>query len=168
MALIIISILCIGLCYKWGDWRNWRLYYPTMLFYVIGQLTETIITDDKTLWSIHGLMWNDALADYFMAFFIFPFIIILFLSNYPKKITRQILRILIFVFALSLIEYTAQISNVITYHNGWSFGWSILLYIGMLPLLRLHYKNSLLALVIFFALIGTGIVYFGIPIGDLK
>jgi len=35
-------------------------------------------------------------------------------------------------------------------------------------LLRFHYKNSLLDLFIFFSLIGVGVVYFGIPLGDLK
>lgn len=168
MALIILSMIFIYLCYKWGDWKNWRLYYPTMLFYIIGVLIEHTITNKNKLWVIQGSFWNDFLADNFIAYFIFPFIIIIFLSNYPPKIIIQTLYIFMFVFSLSSIEYIAYVRKGISYHNGWTFGWSMLLYFGMFPLFRLHYKKPIMTWFIFFALVVGGMLYFKIPLSDLK
>lgn len=168
MALIVMSLVCIGLCYKWGKWKNWKIYYSTILFYIIGMLTAEIITDDKPLWLIKYSFWNNTLADYFIGYFIFPCIIILFLSNFPKHKIRQIAYIFIFVFVLSSVEYVAHIRKAISYHNGWTFVWSILLYIGMFPLLQLHYKKPLLAWLIFFTMVMIGSFYFKISLIALK
>jgi len=62
-----------------------------MLFYIIGVLTENLITARKTLWLIHFSFWNDFLVDYFIGYFIFSSIILVFLSNYPKQKIKQLL-----------------------------------------------------------------------------
>lgn len=167
LSLIILAIICICLCYKWGDWRNWKLYYSTMLFYFIGVLTSHILKDVKPLWLIHGFL-NDTSADYFMCFTIFPSIIILFLSNYPKRVAMQILYIFSFTSVLSIIEYIGFINSIIVFYNGWNMVWSFLVYIGMFPLLRLHYKKPLWAWTILLLMIGGGMFYFNIPFNSLN
>jgi len=168
MELIIISMICIGLCYKGGDWKNWRRYYPTIIFYVVVAITSHIITVNKPLWVIHNFFNIDILANYFMSFFIAPSIIILFLSNYPNQKIKQIVHIIFFVSIPSLIEYIGYLRKTITYHNGWSFGWTIILYIGMFSIIRLHYKKPILACLIFFAMVVGGMFYFNISLSDLK
>lgn len=105
MLLILLSAILCFLCCQYGDWKNWRLYYPTCLFYVIGVITENIVTEKKQLWHIECFPMKGVLADYYIAYVIFPFIIILFLSNYPKTIISQVKRLILFVFSLSFIEY---------------------------------------------------------------
>jgi hypothetical protein len=168
LALVIMDIVCIGLCYKWGDWRNWKRYYSTMLFYIIGSLTENIITCEKPLWLFHGSYPIDRLADYFFGFLIFPCIIILFLSNYPKGRIRQITYLFAFIFVMSFVEYILYSSNEIEYYNGWNIGWSVLLYVGVFPLLRLHYKKPLWAMLLLFILVCGGMFYFKISLNNLK
>ena len=168
MSLIILAAIFISLCYKWGDWKSWRLYYSTFLFYIIGALTAHILTSPKDLWLIHFSFWNNTFANYFIAFFIFPCIITLFLTYYPKQIFTQVVYILSYVFALSLIEYIAYIKKAIYYYNGWTFGWSVLLYLGMFSLFRLHYKSKGWAWFIFFLSIGAGVIYFKIPLSSFK
>jgi hypothetical protein len=168
MALITIAIIFIFLCYKWGDWKNWKLYYSTIIYSFVGVLTENIIRDEKKLWVIHGSFWNDTTTDYFISCFIFPCIIILFLSNYPKGIIRQIRYLLVFQLCLSSLEYIAYINKGIFYYNGWSFIWSVFLYIGMFPLFRLHYKHPLLGWLVLFTLIGGGMFYFNIPLSNFE
>lgn len=168
MALIIIAIILILLCYKWGDWKNWKLYYSTIIFSFAGVLTENIIRDEKKLWLIHGSFWSDTTADYFISCFIFPCIIIIFLSNYPKGIKRQIMYMLLFEISLSLIECITYINKGIFYYNGWSLMWSVFLYIGMFPLFRLHYKHPLLGWMVLFVLISGGLFYFNIPLSKFE
>jgi hypothetical protein len=167
MTLIIISMVCFGLCYKWGIWKNWKLYYPTILFYIIGALTENFITDKNPLWIIYGMTSKDIISDYFIACFIFPFVIILFLSNYPKRIKMQIVYVTAFAFVSSLIEFIVFVKKGIIYKNGWNIGWSALLYILVFPMLQLHYRRPLLAWLLFFLLVLGGMLHFKIQLSDL-
>lgn len=109
----------------------------------------------------------DRLSDFILGFLIFPSIIIVYLSNYPKRKYFQMVYILAFTMSLSLIEYIVYLKKGILYYNGWNIGWSVLIYLGAFPLLRLHHTNPLLAWLIFFALTGAGIFYFKIPISQL-
>ncbi len=162
MALVILGIMSIGACYKWGDWKHWELYYPTLLFYNIGALTENIITNNKSLWLFYGSYSIDRLADYIFGFLIFPCIIIIFLSRYPKGILKQILFMLGFIVFMSFVELILYYIGELKYYNGWNIGWSILLYIGVFPLLKLHYKKPLLAMLVLVILTIGGSIYFGI------
>jgi len=168
LILVILGIISIGACYKWGDWKHWKLYYPTILFYNIGALTENIITRNKCLWLFYGSYPIDRLADYIFGFLIFPFIIIVFLSNYPKGILKQTFFTLAFITFMSLVEVILYSTNELTFYNGWNIGWSILLYIGVFPLLRLHHRKPLLALLALIILTIGGSIYFGIPLISLK
>lgn len=167
LTLAIMLIVFGVLCYKWGDWKNWKLYYPTILFYIIGNLTENIITNKKPLWLFYGLSPADRLADYMFGFLIFPCVIILFLSNYPKGKIKQIAFSSMFIFVMSFIELILYYCEELKYYHGWNVGWSVLLYIGVFPLLRIHYKNPLLAWLILFILIAGGMFYFKIPLMSL-
>ena len=168
MPLIIISILFAGLCYKFANWENWYIYYPTITFYIIVSLTSHIVTYNISLWSIPVLIGNDSLSEYYIVCFIFPSIILLFLSNYPKQPFKKIAYLFSFVFILSLIEYVSYLGKYIFYGHGWTIGWSILLYIGMFMMIRLHYKKPLFAWLLFFPIVVAGMLYFNISLNDLK
>ena len=167
MTLAIMQIVFLGLCYKWSDWKNWKLYYPTMLFYIIGNLTEDIITCKKPLWLYYGSTSIDRLADYLFGFLIFPCVVILFLSRYPKGRMKQLAYLCAFIAVMSFVEIVLYSHGEIKYYNGWNLWWSILLYVGVFPLLRLHYKNPIWAWVILFALVAGGVFHFKIPLADL-
>lgn len=167
MVLIVIALICIALCYKWGDLKNWRLYYPTILFYIIGNAFEHIVTYKRKLWEV-TTFGIDTLADWFIEFIIYPFIIILFLSRYPRTITKRILFTGSFIFILSLVEYIGNKNGVIVYYDEWNIIWTIFLYFGMFILFLIHCKNEILAWIILFALMGLGMLYFDIPLSDLK
>ena len=168
MVLILIGVIFIGACHKWGDWRNWELYYSTIIFYILAVFLCEVLMEDKPLWLIKGSFWQDFTANCFLAGVIFPCIIIMFLTNYPKNIIKQICYILSIVMGLSLIEYVTYIRKGIFFYNGWNIGWSILLYMGMLPLLRIHFKKPLLAWLILVVLVISGIFYFKINISGLR
>ncbi len=84
MPLVIIALIFILLSLKWGDWKNWRLYYPTILMYIIATLSSNLLTYKKELCIIRGSFWNDILANYFIACVIFPCIIVIY-SRYASR-----------------------------------------------------------------------------------
>ena len=168
MMRIILAIMFIGLCLKWGNWRNWKLFYPTILFYIISDLSYDILTYSKPLWLYGGSFWNHTFADYFVAFFSYPSVIILFLSNFPKKFLKQVWYVIFWVFAMSILEYFMHINGGIKYYNGWSMGWSILFNFIMFPLLFLNYKNPLLSWIVSIVLAFGLIFIFRIPFSSLR
>lgn len=169
MGLIILGLVSIYLCYKFGDWKNWRSYYPTMLFYIIADFSHILLTQKKSLWLINsGVFGSDTLSDYFISLIIAPCIIILFLSNYPKRIIKRVAYTFLYVIIMSSIEYVAHIRKAIVYYNGWVFGCTIIVYIAMFLLFPLHHKNPLWAWLILALLSAAVVYYFRIPIGNLR
>ena len=145
MIVFGMTILSLGLCYKKGDWKHWEKYYPTILFYIIISINESIITNKKVLWQFFNSPSWDQITDYLLEFITFPCIIILFLSNYPQTKMKQFFYLISYVFLLFLSEVGFYISREIKYYNGWSLWWSFLLYAVAFPLMALHYKHPLLA-----------------------
>jgi len=168
LGYITLGIVVVFLCFRFGDWKNWKLYYPTVLFYIIGDLTAMILTFKKPLWLLKDFFWSQILGDYFIAFVVFPYIIILFLSKYPKKIIKRIIYICIYVLILSCIEYLAYRTGHIIYLNGWNILWNILFYFIMFPLLWFHYKKPLWAWSIAMALAFIVLYIFKIPLDIIK
>ena len=168
MIRLFIGIIWICLCFRLGDWKNGKLYYPTILFYIISDLSYNIITYSKPLWLLGGSFWNHTFADYFVAFVTFPSIIILFLSNFPKKIIKQVWYIAFWVFTMSLLEYFIHFTGRIFYYNGWSLGWTVLFYSIMFPLLFLNFKKPTLSCPISILLAFSVMIIFKIPFSSLR
>src|SRR5665647_1543165 len=96
-----IAILVIAICFKWGDWRNWRLYYPTILYFIIGDVTGYVLLHNTHMWLYDGwTAYGHFMPDIFFAVFVYPFMIIMFLTYYPehpKKKFRPVWYILFWV-----------------------------------------------------------------------
>lgn len=168
MMRILVITMWICLCFKLGDWKNWKSFYPTILYYIISDLTYNILTYSKPLWLYGGSFWNHTFADYFVAFLGFSSAIILFLSNFPKKTMKQLWYILFWVFVMSLQEHFIHIKGGIFFYNGWNLKWSILFYFVMFPLLLLHYNHPLLAWPLSIVLAFSVMLLFNIPFSSLR
>ena len=84
MITIGLIILLAAACYKWGAWRRWRKFYPTILYVIIGDLSYNFVFHDHTLW-LYDSLFNHTTLDILAAFLMFPSIVILFLTHWPKK-----------------------------------------------------------------------------------
>ena len=164
IGFIVLIIISIFSCWKYGDWKNWRLYYPTILYLIIGDVVCDNLTYRVPLWSYNNNIYTDLL----MIVFIYPCTVILFLTNYPKLIKRQVGYLLLWVFVYSSIEYIAYISSGFFYSNGWTIGWSILFNCIMFPLLYFHYKKTLWVWPISMALAFIVLYIFKIPLYSIR
>jgi len=172
---ILLSILAVFLAWKWGDWRNWKVYYPTILFFIIGDLTYVLVTTNKTLWQYESRLLNGDFVELLIAVIIFPCTAFLFFALYRKvdKISKHKLIVYIAFFLFCAFVYTSVeclscALGFFSYHNGWSIYLSFGFNCIMFPLLLLHYKNPLWAWLTSIFLAYLMIYFFKLPFLILK
>lgn len=164
LTVIIIPFIA----WKYGDWINWNKYYPTVLYFIIGDLVYNFLTYNLPLWKYEPSIMNSTLADLLIAVVVFPSTVLLFLPYLPDKITQQIIYIAKWVAIYSTVEWIYYNLGFISYHNGWNIGWSIVFYFIMFSLLWLHYKRPLWAWPISMALAFLTLYIFGIPFSSMR
>jgi len=172
---ILLHVLFLSAAWKWGDWRNWRQYYPTMLYMIVGDLMYNFLTYNYTMWKFNptsfdkGIYSSHTLITLGIDFINFPAVVLLYITHFPAKgLHKQILYILVWAMMNSLIELAAHFFSGISYEHGWNYGWSALFNVIMYILLRTHYKQPLLALGLSAILIVSYCFYFKLPLNTMK
>lgn len=143
MLRIIVALIFIFALFKWGDWKNWKKYYPTILYFIIGDLAYNTIFCCGLLWEYTGLI-SHTFSDFFVAFFEFPCIVILFLTYLPKGIYQQGLYILVWTVVSTLLEFILFKMNYYSYSSGWNIIWSGGVFFFAFILISIHYKRPLI------------------------
>lgn len=167
MFIIGLVIAYAAACFKWGAWRRWREYYPTILYAIIGDFAYNFVFHDHTLWLYDGI-FSHTTADVIAAFLLFPSIIILFLTHWPKGWVRQGLYVLAWAAVNALFEYISVVLGLFSYDHGWGVLWSFGLLVGAFIMARVHYRKPLIAWPVSFALGLATALAFGLSIGSLK
>lgn len=138
---------------KWGDLKNWKKYYPTILFFAIWDLVYLyLLSDYYPMWkySPQGVDANVGLTSAHISISIivikYPATAIIYLYKFPnKKRLVQLLYIIGWVLIYTLNEFIDFKLNLIKYFNGWNLYWSILFNFVMFLILRTHHTRPLLA-----------------------
>lgn len=148
---LVILIRCIHACiwivaaYKWGDWKNWNKYYPTMLFMGMGDLIYNLVFFNKKLWAFNPGFLNPILSELFVIFIIFSCTVLIFLTHFPKTLIKQIRYIILWVILYLVIELIMVNLDMQKNINGWSIWWSTIHNFYQFPLLAIHHKRPYLA-----------------------
>lgn len=170
MRILIALAYCLA-AWRWGEWRDWRKYYPTILFMILIDNIVDIITYQHSLWVFRPsfLLNTDTVSKLFLNFTVFPATVILFLSRFPSNSWgKQIGYILLWSSLYFTTEAFAFSRGLIAHENGWSLGWSAVHNVIMFTVLKVHHANPLLAWIIaavFFAVVW---VHFGFGVEYLK
>lgn len=164
----MIGLASIVVCWKWGNWRNWKEYYPTILYFLVGNLVYIVITQYKPLWNFGEIFRQFPILDIIFMLSIYPSTTILFLSFYPFSTSpkKQALYIVFWVALFTLLEYIAYLTGGFGYTNGWNIGYSTLFNFLMFPLLRLHIKKPLLVWPVSALLAFLLLFWFRIPLAQ--
>ncbi|MDC3417401.1 CBO0543 family protein [Aquibacillus salsiterrae] len=165
---IILAIISIIAVWTRKDYVKWETYYPTMLFIATGNLTYNFLCASHWLWRLSpDVTWfNHSLLEISYTFIVFPGTALMFLARYPKgqgmwRITRH------YLFWIGLyvgVEAILAASGSILYDYGWSLWWSALFDTIMFPVLVLHHKKPLVALLLGFLVAILLLWYFDIPV----
>ena len=142
--IFILLCLSVFVTWKWGDWRHWKEYYPTILYMILADLAYVILFFDKPLWQYESPIFTSNFVESLIAFVIFPCTCLLFLPIYLKvsKI-KGLVFILFWVLLYTSVEFLSMRLGYFSYHYGWNIYWSFGFNCLMFPLLILHYKKPL-------------------------
>jgi hypothetical protein len=131
--------------------RNWKLYYPTLLYAALGNGLYELLCYNYPLWKMepNGLVFS-MIPILLLTLIGMPLSTWVYLSHYPsgKRLHSQALYIGLYCVVFIILEYIAVKFGSITYHNGWNLLWSLLFVIVMFVMLRLHFLRSLIAIMI--------------------
>ena len=154
--------------YVWSDWRNWKCYYPTILFFMIGDAIYNLVSYNHPLWEQTSPTLGVTFSSLLMCVTVWPSSALLYLTNFPLSGKfNKTLYVLIWVALFTLIELVCSYFGNLKYSNGWNIWWSILFDTAMFPLLKIHHENPPIAWILSF-LLGTTIIYFFIPLSSIK
>ena len=167
MLKILIAVLFAAACWKWGAWKRWREFYPTILFVIIGDLIYNFIFYNFPLWEYNKLI-NHTISDLFFAFFVYPSVVIVFLTRLPSGFWKQAFYVLLWSLAYMALEYVSLLLGGIEYANGWTILWSLGLYLLGFTLIRVHWRHPFIVWPIAIAFLVLTAYLFKIPFSALK
>jgi len=158
MYHIFLAIVSIAICYKLGDWRNWRKYYSTILFFILSSVVCIVLTYNHPLWLYKSEILNQTFSDLLISITVYPSTIMLFIPHLPNGKIKTIRHISYYVAVYSIVEFIASKLGYFSYYNGWNIGYTIIFNYIMFPILILHYRKPVY--VWFIVLICPHILFF--------
>lgn len=138
---------------KWGNWKEWQKYYPTMLYIVATNLLYKFFALSKFhLWKLSSrdfFFYNHLQVFLWHILIINTLITLMYLSNFPEQaMKKKIVYVLSWVTLLIVLECLLLRFDHINYFHGWHLGWTLFFDVCMFLMLRLHYKKPLWAIVL--------------------
>ncbi|WP_078379743.1 CBO0543 family protein [Sutcliffiella halmapala] len=172
---IVYNFIFLFAAWRWGDWRNWEKYYPTILFFVFGDLLHNFIMYNHYYWLLHEnllptVLPNHTIISLMTMVISYPATILIYLKYFfqTKKWWLRALHLVIWVTLYLGGEFVNLRLGLISHHNGWHMGWSILFVIVMFIMFPIHHKKPLLALGISLLFIVFLLFQFNIPLEKMK
>lgn len=129
--------------WKWGDWKNWSKYYPTILYMIVFNLVYFALSIDFPLWSYDHSVLGHTYSDFVVGFIMFPATMLLYLPYQPKEKIKRVGFLLFWVFIYAGIELLQSNIGGIFYYNGWKYSYSVLFDVLFFVMARLHFKYPL-------------------------
>jgi hypothetical protein len=161
---IAVSILTILASIRWGRWKDWREFHPSMLFIATGGLLYEYIVQENTLWKFHpDILYGNEMVVLVYAVITMPISIFLFLSHFPNKWLARILYILIWSGIYIAVEWVLYKFERISYQNEWSLLFSFLFDLVMFSVIALHHNKPIPSYIISVFIIIFLIMYFDVP-----
>jgi hypothetical protein len=160
---------------KWGDWRRWKEYYPTILFFIIGDLLQNFILYNHWMWTYQETIFaehilkNHTIISLMIMFIVYPSTVLIYLGRFPQVRWKQMLWIGFWISLYLGVEYiNLKYLHLIRHHNGWTLQWSLLFNIIMFFMLKLHMKKPLLVWILSFLWILFLLKILHVPIDKMK
>ncbi|WP_064093962.1 CBO0543 family protein [Rossellomorea aquimaris] len=170
MYLLLIVIAYILIAIKFMNWSRWKEYYPTIQFYVIGDLLYNFVFYHHTLWAYKGASWkwlNHTFISLTFTFTVIPIALMFFLQYYPKG-KKRFLYLFLWVLYFTLLELFFSKIGLFVYDNGWNLWWSALFNVVTFSMISLHFKKPVVALIISVPLIAVLLLFFHPLLHELK
>ncbi len=172
--LLFRSVLlagCLLAVWRWGDWRRWPRYYPTLLYVMVANLMAGYITYQHPLWDFNAdaLATSETTVELLNTFIALPAATLVYLSRYPAAgPARRAKYVLAWIALFAAIETADTLLGGISYFNGWSLTHSILFDCAMFPIVRLHHVRPPFAWLASLVLAAYILAAFGFSAAEMK
>jgi len=163
---LAIDIFIIYAVWRWADWKNWRKYHASMIFAGAMNLLYHVLslTHYYFLWKMVPSFFTFTTEEIIHTFILLPGTTLIFLSRWPKNISKQLKYFIKWILIFVLGEYALNNFGGIEYYNGWNIGLSFLFCCVMFPGILIHFKKPGLAYPLFIIITFLGIWIFRIPL----
>ncbi|MFJ8267385.1 CBO0543 family protein [Peribacillus asahii] len=135
---IIYNFLFLLAGWRWGDWRNWEKYYPTILFFIVNDLLHNFLTYNHPFWNFEEItfslpFFNHTIISLMIMFVRYPVTILIYLKYFfgTNKWRVRIFHFIFWVVLYLAVEYINLQISLISHRNGWSMWNSVLFIIAM-------------------------------------
>lgn len=138
----VIFFIIIGIIF--GVWKRWNEFYPTLLFWIIGDLLYSSLLHDYRVWEFrpvwidHFILPTHTIIATAIAFLIYPSVIVVFLGRFPKSNFKRICWVIFWALIFQGIETIAYFNKSIIHQHGWTLAWSFIFNIVTFSLLAIH------------------------------
>ena len=111
MRHFLLNGLFLSAAIKWGDWRNWRDDYPTILFFVLGDLLKNFLFYNYWMWTFQetifeqNILQNHTFILLMIMVSVYPSTLLIFLGRFPEKMWQKGIWVALWIFIYSFIEY---------------------------------------------------------------
>jgi hypothetical protein len=164
---LAIAISFVFAFLLFGDLKDMRKYEASMFYIIMVNLFYVVLCADYPIWKYTPhFIESQLITDCLYIFIVMPLTAYFFLKYLPNEnnvwiIIFHMLRWAIpyFVIEWIMIKYT-----LLTYHNGWTLGWSAIFYCFMFSLILLHHFRRLEAYLVSIIFIQFLIMFFKVPI----
>ncbi|RSK28834.1 hypothetical protein EJF36_19215 [Bacillus sp. HMF5848] len=170
MYLFIVVGVYVIFAKVFVDWKRWMEFYPTIQFYIICNLLYNFIFYQHTLWRYKAvtLSWlNHTLIEVTFTFLIVPVVLIIYLQHYPTG-KKKYLYILIWILYFTVIEILFMKKGLFIHENEWNIWWTTLFNFITFAIIRLHYKNPLVGILVSIPIIIVLLMFFHPALSELK
>lgn len=161
LALVIASL-------RYGDWKHWRQYEATLLYWAVCTLLYNVLTYTHPLW-MYDSPWlpNHTAQMLFVVIVVYPPVLLIYLPRFPKRgLSRKLLYVVSWTVLATLLEWIFQAHFI--YSNGWGLVWSLLLNFLMFIFLKLHRHKPLLTYALSVVAVIGFLVCFEVPVLRLR
>ncbi|PAE23843.1 CBO0543 family protein [Bacillus sp. 7894-2] len=141
-TFFVFFFIIIGICF--GAWNKWREIYPTLLFWIIGNLLYEVLLYNYRVWVFkpvgvdNFLLPTHSVISLAIAFIVYPFVSVVYLGRFPNTLLKKILWIILWSLIFQGAEIILYNFKSITHHFGWSLLWSFIFNLLTFLLLAIH------------------------------
>ncbi|MCF8568291.1 hypothetical protein LLE49_26570 [Alicyclobacillus tolerans] len=157
----------MAIAWRFGDWRNWKKYQSTILYFMMCDLLYNFLTYNHPLWYYTTMpVISHVGANLLVMFITYPSALLLYLYHFPNasRFKNKVMYLTAWGLGLSLIEKAYKLAGILNYRNGWNTWWSVGFTFVALILLKMHQTHPLL---VYLLSVGSAVVLlmmFHIPV----
>ncbi|WP_411955547.1 CBO0543 family protein [Alkalibacillus sp. S2W] len=141
---IIVSLLLLALNIQKKTWRNLPKYYHVLIYVSVFNCLYYVLCRNSLMWELKCKTLSTRAVRVLHILVVVPLLILLYLSDVPKSLSKQIVYICKWIMVSMFVEFIGQKLKMISFHNGWNLYWSILIYTKMYIYSMLMVKKPLL------------------------